>query len=465
MREAHPIDDHFRRALAAAEAEPPAELAARITASAGRKRRALLWRWRLSAVLLLLLAGGAYLLRPWAGTTSRAVAHMAAQHEEAVAAPARSAPREAPGKSDEQPHPLEEKPAVSAQAQPASRLEVDAEAVRQPRARRSAPAIAERGELGADEDSTNPLAPRARDQRAAAPARSFSPKADAEPAAAALPAAPPVRHAPLERLPLLGAWGASLHASPDLRAAPTHDYFTPRGTWWIGPMVSLQAGRSSWSGSPTNLVNALNGGQRWQQGFAGGVLAGRRWPSGWGLWMGLEAERSSQAYRSIERREEIHQELVVTQLVTLNAQVVLVNIDTVSTAYVRESVSEGADSRLRLRIPLEASWTRSLGRWSTGLRGGVHLTYTAARSTASLVADAPDGSIRARALSDAELRARYPASLSAMAGAEVAYSLSDRVALAAIPFAALPIATLGQRAGAWSAHERFGLRFQLLHRF
>lgn len=463
MREAHPIDDRFRRALAAAEAEPPAELAARITAAAGRKRRALLWRWRLAAVLLLLLAGGVFWLRPWAGTTSRAVAHMAAQHEEAVTAPTKSAPRKVPGKSEEKPQPLVEEPAVTAPAQPASRVEVEAEAVGQPRARRSAPEMAERGGLGAQGGSTNP---RAREPRAAEPARSFSPKADAEPAAAEAPqAAPPDRHAPLARLPLLGAWRASLPASPALRTAPTHDYFTPRGTWWIGPMASLQAGRSSWSGGPANLVNALHAGRRWQEDFAGGLLAGRRWPSGWGLWMGLEAERSSQAYRSIERREEIHQELVVTQLVTLNAQVVFVNVDTVSTAYVRESVSEGADSRLRVRIPVEASWTRSLGRWSAGLRGGVHLTYTAARSTASLVADAPDGSIRARALSDAELCARYPASLSAMAGAEIAYSLSDRLALSAVPFAALPFATLGPRAGVWFTHERFGLRFQLLHRF
>ncbi len=230
-------------------------------------------------------------------------------------------------------------------------------------------------------------------------------------------------------------------------------------------MATLHAVRSQWHGRPQALVDALEGSSTWPMSAAGGLAVGRSWPSGLSLWLGAEGDRYTQSYRHTERHEELRHDLVVAQIVTLNTQVVFTDVDTITTVVMRESTAEGADDRIRIRVPIECGWARALGRWSLGVRIGAQFEHTFARSTGSLVIDEAAGLIRSRQLDRKELRARYPSMLSIVSGLSASYSITERLTFATVPFIALPATTIGRRGDVWTEPQRMGLRFQLLHRF
>lgn len=242
-------------------------------------------------------------------------------------------------------------------------------------------------------------------------------------------------------------------------------YYRPRGWWWIGASATAQASRYAWRGGPPNLVRALEGNGAWSPGAAFGLVAGRAWPSGLSLALGVEADRWEQRYRHVDRREVEQVEAVVAQMVTLNSQVVFADYDTVVTSSTLQAVAEGAELRMRVRVPLELGWQRRMGRLLLGARAGVAAEHASVRSSAGMAVDAADGLVRSRALSRAEWRARYPAALSILVGADIGYALTDRLHLAAMPFLMRPIATFGAAYDAQALPHRTGARLMLQHRF
>lgn len=236
------------------------------------------------------------------------------------------------------------------------------------------------------------------------------------------------------------------------------------GIWWIAITSSAQASRYQWQSDHANLQRALQGNGRWQEGLAFGALAGRAWHSGLSIGLGVEADRLDQTYRSLDQRTERQTE-TVTQVITLNTQVFASSVDTVSTDVVREAQAEGADRRVRVRIPLEAAWQLAARRWRFGPRAGLVGEHASIRSSASLAVDPSDRMVHARRLSPAELRARYPWSLSAIAGIDFGFVLTARSRIIATPFASIALTTFGGASDAHARPERFGLRLMIQHRF
>ncbi|HRD51839.1 MAG TPA: hypothetical protein PKY96_04250 [Flavobacteriales bacterium] len=461
MQERHPIDDLFRRGLQGASVAPPPALASAIMAKVqGRRRRALLWRWRLVAALLLLVGGTLLWLKP----TGEASSVADGQGKQSEAAPTTTV------------SPAETKPSVAheyATSETPKQLEPNREA-NTPRTDGASPHVKPPARNKQSEGTGQVGGAGINAQKMSASgigSASTSLSAnDHEPISVGSSEVPSESSAPniaidrmsLERLSIAPVlWAGAGSAQPHAR------YFERqrrRGYWWAGVSVAPQFSRYSWRSDQGKLEQALNGNGKLIGGVSLSAHAGRTWPSGISLALGVEADRMEQAYSSVDRRTEVQSETVV-QLVTLNTQVFATNIETVNTTVVQEARAEGKDSRTRVRVPVELSYHLASGRWRLGPRAAAVMEYTRIRSSSSLVVDSEDGLIRSRPLTQPEQDARYPLSLSALLGIDLGFNLSDNSRIIVSPFASRALATFGPATDAKASPERYGLRFLLQHRF
>jgi len=461
MQERHPIDDLFRQSLQGASVAPPPALASAIMAKVqGRRRRALLWRWRMVAALLL-LAGGTFLwLRPTNETSS--VAEVQGKPSEAAAAVSES--------------PVEATPSVTlenATAETAAQGEPNREANTQ-RTAGSSPRAQSRMRATQPEGTKQVGAAVVNDSNASASGdgsastshstdenKPISLDADEVPAET-IASGTAVDRMSLEYLSIAPVlWAGASSAQPHARFLEQE---WRRGYWWAGVSVTPQLSRYSWRSDQAKLERALNGNGKLIGGVSLGVVAGRTWPSGISLGLGVEADRMEQAYRSVDRRTEVQSETIV-QLVTLNTQVFASTTETVNTTVIYESRAEGTDRRTRVRVPVELSYHLAAGRWRLGPRAAAVVEYTKVQSSSSLVVDSEDGLIRSRTLAQSDLNARYPLSVSALLGIDLGFSLSDNGRIIVSPFASRALATFGPATDAQASPERYGLRLMLQHRF
>lgn len=455
----HPIDEFFRQRLKDAGAEPPAELGRSILAHVqARKRRGLLWRKRILALLLLLIGGASGVLWMLRDPGQSAPAPIANSDSAGEAAPSGESNR--PNVSHESGSLIESAVESPAPA-PKNTTEMLTERV----------AVPLQGSLVRPADSPvhegpSPTLPTTREVAIgsedsapeSAPPGSAQPSIKPEAESAETGIARELLH-PMEptlaaaALPALDPWGPRVVRSERLR-----------GQWWAALTGSAQASRYQWQSDHANLERALQGSGRYQGGWAIGALAGRSWPSGLSVGVGIEADRLDQSFRHVDRRTEEHTE-TVTHVVSLNTQVFTSTVETVTTPVVRESLAEGADRRVRLRVPVELAWTLQRGHWCFGARLGAVGEHATVRSSSSLALDHSDGLVHSRSLSQSELRSRYPLSLSGLAGFDIGFSVSDRARIMATPFASRSLATFGPGSDAQAHPERFGLRLMLQHRF
>lgn len=486
MQGMHPIDERFREALAYATAEPPPELGAAILGQVrSRRRKALIWRWRALALLLGLgSAAGTYWLLHGPETLPES-RRVATQHE-APAPPAKldvvqdsKPPRTAPSaqsestgqqqgrepaamgrNAEEQPRAGDERP----DEQRPSRRQRDNEAapMRTTDSGHSAeqgPQASSPARQGVDEprDPSHPNLP-----ATAIPSVPSNTSATLVPFDSGTKEASRAERISIQRLATLMAAPGPAESEP---FRSTRDWSPGRrGAWWVGLSITGQQARYRWQSDADNLKRALEGTGRWQSGISLGMHAGRSWPSGWSVGAGLEADRQNQAYRYLDRRTEERTE-TVTQLVTLNTQVFVSAVDTIRSQVVREASSEGAESRTRIRVPLEVAWHLGVGRWRIGPRVAAVGERAFVRSTSSLDIEPATGLVRSRALATDELEARYPLSISGLFALDLGYCASDRMRLILSPFTSRHIKAIGPASTVQASPERLGVRLLLQQRF
>lgn len=445
MRETHPIDDLFRHALSSASVEPPAEIGDAVLAHVRRKRRRAPF-WILPSILTA--AVGASLLVG------------AILFQRGSIAPTGVNPSGADARSDAgSAH-------RSALQQPATPVG-DESGRLQPSGH---PPMADRSSEGAS--GRPPVEPYPATSRLSTTAA-----AQRDP-----PAVPPMEHAlvvtrepasteatvrnggpPMEYLSLREVRPAAPNAPMPTRRQPA-DYHRARGQWWLAPSLTVQWYRYHWQGHPERLARALEGEQRWHNGIAWGLSAGRTWPSGLRLGAGLEVDRSVQRYRHTERRQ-VEESETYSSWVTLNTEVFFSDIDTVVTFQTSEQQMEAHDIRIRMRVPVELAWHARFRRWVAGPRASIVAEHTTVQSTASLYQDTEEDAIRSGQLSQAALRMRYPLQASAMVGADLGFMLSERFTLIAAPSYSTALIRGMASGHVVALPERFSLRFQLCHTF
>jgi hypothetical protein len=206
--------------------------------------------------------------------------------------------------------------------------------------------------------------------------------------------------------------------APSQRALPA-PYVLPKGQWWLGAQAARYEVQRRWHGQDAGLVDALNATEAatTAQGF--GLLVGHDRHNGWGASLGVMLERSEQGFRYVDRKVEVEQE-IITYFVTLNTQVFVSDVDTVTTYLVEETTTTGPRRLSVLRIPVEVHWHRQAGRWTWGFRAGVALELTRAEGGLSLQRNAGDGRVLATELTKHELRDRHPAQFLLTVGGDLA---------------------------------------------
>lgn len=454
MREEHPIDNQFREALFGAEVQPPASVWAGVK-NRRRRRGMAFWSRRRGLTIVTLfvaLGAGAY----WALNADRERTSGAGQLATPVATEGSSAV----------PSPLVETPAPDPNlgkatiTKPASTTEASNEPVQ--------PITNEVPASRAPEMTRKDPVPSAPRKAATVSDRPMGEGLAAtivpsEEAPAITPAPPPLETGPIQRMNgLRTEWHATDHLLTP-RTAIVPAYVLPNSEWWLGAQVGWYDVRRQWSGGGAELRDALNASEAWTSTIGMGLLAGRTWRSGWGFSVGAEHERSEQQFRHIERTVATD-ETIETMMVTLNAELIFLDVDTVVTQVVNEQVAEGIDRRSVLRIPLDGHWRGSWHRWMYGMGLGVAGEFTRTTSSSILVQDT-DGRIVSAAPEGGELRDRYPMMLLGTVSADVGYLLSEHWSLWASPAYIRSLTAFNNGSDVFAEPERFGLRLRLSYTF
>ena len=265
----------------------------------------------------------------------------------------------------------------------------------------------------------------------------------------------------IERIRPRGSSSAALPVAQPSSAVET-PYVLARGQWWITAQVGLYNVQRQWTGTPERLTDALNGSEAWHSTVALGGMVGRSWRSGIGVGVGLDMERSEQAFHHLDRQERT-EEIINTHLVTLNTQVFVSSIDTTSVSIVDERWVDGLDRRQVMRASAEFFWHTGHRRFRFGPRTGLGMDFTRVRSAGSVVYNEAEGRLERSNLPSGAMNVRYPVMFLGMAGVDVDYSVHEQWSVGATPLGMFAIGPVGDRASAYSSPTRLGLRFRITH--
>jgi len=446
MQAKHPIDDLFHSTLAQAEATPPPDLFARVLDSRSGRRRGAAWWWKAGSLFLLgsTIVGAITMYQmgvdPAATTPLAMVPH---DGQELVT----TSRIEGPSPSDRSGPAQENAEALTAMT--------TGKGVG-PAKDRAARMISGTGPAGTIVTSSMPLTGSMGNTLSA----HGDPSADPTKGASIAWAGVDETATPMERR------STHLPTTPSgvpVGAARTQGYVLPRGDWWVGARADVLNETRTWSGANTRLVDALNAAEApstfWSLGFVGG----RTWRSGLNLGTGVLYERSERAFNTTYRTRVTEQE-ITSYFVTLNDQVFVSDVDTLTTSSYRDERVEGIYQRALLRIPVEFGWRYDLKRWSIIPKLGLMLELNLQRQGLSLDQANEGGPLVAAKLDPDAMRQRHPDLLLAMVGAEASYLLGERWRISAAPvvlWTALPLGTQGTQPV--SIPQRSGMEFSLTY--
>lgn len=255
----------------------------------------------------------------------------------------------------------------------------------------------------------------------------------------------------------MGTACGPLQAMP--QNAPPPSFVGPRNAWWVGVTVGQYRETRTWHGGDAQLVNALQGTEAPHRTTNFGVLAGLEWRKGWGFATGIEYGAARYDFQHFDQFRSTRDSLV-THVITFNTQVLDSYVDTVSTSTeVRRTVA-AVNRYTTLRVPLEGSWHRAWRRWHVGLRGSVAVEFNTMRSGVTLMSG--DGGTRSVEVTSTE---KQKATLvSGGLAVDVGYAITERLGLWASPGYAAGLLSLSPTDGSpYAMPERLGIRLRLAY--
>ena len=246
---------------------------------------------------------------------------------------------------------------------------------------------------------------------------------------------------------------------PEPRKMPTPTFVGPRQAWWVAVTAGQYRETRSWRGGDAQLVKALQGTEMPHRTTNFGVLAGLEGRKGWGITTGIEYGAARYDFQHFDQFRAT-QDSLVTHVITFNTVVLDSYVDTISTSTeVRRSVA-AVNRYTTLRVPLEGSWHKAWRRWHVGLRGGVAVEFNTMRSGVTLMSG--DGGTRSVDVSTAEKRTATL--VSGGVALDVGYALTERLGLWASPGYAAGLFSLSPTDGSpYAVPERLGVRLRLAY--
>jgi hypothetical protein len=414
MQESPMIDKLFRHALEHAEATPPTDLFGRVMEARAtkRRRRTLVW-WRRPALLTLVLAGGAAasLLWFWPRGSEDLTAEVATTTSTTSSTPSAS---DLSGRNSTQTRPHGASPPGKAAPAPTTQA-LPATPTRDPGSNSST-------SLGAPGPRTGPT------ERYNSSKPYFAPIASPS-SATPRPEDGPMQpiglsREPHELLAIRRVPDGDMVASAPRNSTIATPYVLPKGEWWIGARATALNEHVTWQGDQERLVNALNAAEPTTTNWGFGLTGGRSWMSGLQVGMGVLYERSERAFSATDRQVTVDQELN-TYYVTLNSEVFVSQVDTITTVSTTERSVSASQERALLRIPVEVGWAFDLWRLQLVPRAGLALDLHLQRDGTFLNIEGSDGRLVAAQPNDAVLRERQPDVLLVTAGVDIAFALNE----------------------------------------
>lgn len=251
---------------------------------------------------------------------------------------------------------------------------------------------------------------------------------------------------------------ASTPAQPQLIG-----FVGPQRRWWIAATAGQYRETRHWAGGDGQLREALNSTETHHYTYSAGFMGGLNFRGGWSVATGAEYRTGRFDFHHTDRFQ-MRRDSIISTVLTFNSLVLATTTDTITTySTVDRSVSE-VNRYSTLRIPVELGWHKGLRRFRLGARAGLALELNEMRSGATL---AP-GHEGVQSVDVASTQVSCSSVLAGSVAADLGYMLSERWAvwaspvyefglLSLLPADGLPVA-LPERAGL-----RFSISYQLHH--
>ncbi len=242
-----------------------------------------------------------------------------------------------------------------------------------------------------------------------------------------------------------------------VQAAPPVTYRRVSNAWWVAANAGLGTEHRTWRGGEPGLIKALQSTEVPHPAASMGFLFGRESRGGWSVATGLEQSVSRFNFRHVDRYST-RQDSLVTYLITFNSQVLTSYTDTVSVFNNVLNPVEAVNRVTTLRIPMEVGWRTAYGRFLFGARSGISLEMSTIRSGATLTSTAEG--IRSENAIKAQDRTTFL--VGGTVAADLGYALHERWGVWASPSFTTGLFPLYQaEQQPYAVSHRLGIRFRL----
>ena len=475
MSERHPIDELFHRALHDAEVTPPPAVWEGIVRERS-KRRGGYWGW-LAAGLLLLGGTAAFLIhneqnaaQPMAEVQGSADANKntsAVTERTPISDPARSVSSKvdegpsatSPAAAQEQALTIKENSSLTTERTTDSATTQNNATPTTASLSNAAPKAA--STAGAVGNVTSTSAP---DRTNTAQAPSITVATNSKPVEEVI-----MRDAPSTDISILSPIRPVILREAALqdsmkRGRPAEPYVLPNADRWLALEVGRHNVKRTWYGGEPLLVDALNEVEVPHYTWSLGLLAGRSWRSGFGLSAGAAYEGSEYAFDHVDDRVRIDSLLIVPYLITLDTQVFVSNVDTVTFMTEENKQVSGTNRFSVVHVPVEGYWHKQHRRWTFGARAGLAAEFVTMRQGYTLDVD-DEGAVMSVDLGAQAYDMRYHTTLTGMLGADVGFALTEHWGLWATPTYMHGITAWGREGMPYMLPERLSLRVRLSYTF
>ena len=246
-------------------------------------------------------------------------------------------------------------------------------------------------------------------------------------------------------------------ATPRNLSGPS--YPGPHVAWWLAATVGGYHEARTWHGPDEQLNQALQRTETPHDVTGIGALVGMERRGGWNLACGVEFISARYDFQHLDQFRS-RQDSLVPFVITFNSQVVGSYTDTIST-FTEVSNAVAIENHYSVvRIPVEGGWHRAWRRWHFGARAGLAVEFNTLRSGVTLVHE--NGGTRSVEISDAQKQTSLL--LSGSLAADVGYAFSERWGLWASPTLSTCLFPLSPKGDTpYASTERFGVRLRLAY--
>lgn len=241
------------------------------------------------------------------------------------------------------------------------------------------------------------------------------------------------------------------------------DYVLPNGTWWAGPFMGVGTVSGQWRGAD---VAELQVAEQWHGTMQAGLLVGREWRNNWGVsgGMGIARVRSTLSAETAGMPQEVIEvdtAWLESNHIPTGQMVYTWVIDSLLTEIPGERIrSDARNLYTAVQIPVTIHWHTTLQRFRLGAFGGITAWIPTQRNGLTLLRAGGDGSPTPLPLQDERVDDRFRTQVHGQLGLSLGYTITGNLALFAEPMITTPLLSFNGRNTPWLTRPVFQIRLQ-----